>query len=141
MGTDNSVFLAKANARRHDAAVAAVHDAVARLTRQGRPITFSSVAQAAGVSRTWLYRHAETRDLITRQRGTLSPTATPVAQRASTDSLRQRLDTARAEITRLRADNQALRDQLARHLGAQRAQQSRPLPPSHGNDMSPPQNP
>ncbi len=35
--------------------------------------------------------------------------------------LRARLHTARAEITRLRAENATLRDQAARHLGEQRA--------------------
>ena len=44
----------------------------------------------------------------------------PAAQRATTDSLRQRLDAARDEITRLRADNATLREQLARSLGDQR---------------------
>jgi integrase/recombinase XerD len=36
------------------------------------------------------------------------------------ESLRQRLDTARAEIQRLRTENAALRDQVARTLGEQR---------------------
>jgi hypothetical protein len=44
----------------------------------------------------------------------------PAAQRATNNSLRQRLDGARDEITRLRADNANLRDQLARTLGEQR---------------------
>jgi hypothetical protein len=126
MGTDNSSFLAEANARRHDAALAAAHDAIERLTRQAQPISFATVAQAAAVSRAWLYRQAEIRDLITRLRaGTLATPPARVAHRASTDSLRQRLDAARIEIARLRADNRALRDQLARHLGAQRARQGR----------------
>ena len=47
---------------------------------------------------------------------------------AGTDSLRQRLDTARAEITRLRAENRPLRGQLARHLGLQRAQHPKNAP-------------
>ena len=45
----------------------------------------------------------------------------PSAERATTDSLRQQLRTYRDEITRLRTENQELRDQLARHLGAARA--------------------
>ena len=63
---DNSPSLAQANARRHQAALAAAH-------------------------------------------------------RATADSLRQRLDAARAENTRLRAENRSLRDQLARQLGLQRS--------------------
>jgi Family of unknown function (DUF6262) len=121
MATDNTSLLARANTRRHDAAVAATHDAIERLTRQAWSVNFAAVAHAAGVSRGWLHREPEIRDLIARLRGERPPTTNPVAQRASTDSLRQRLDTARAETTRLRADNTALRDQLARHLGAQRA--------------------
>jgi hypothetical protein len=50
------------------------------------------------------------------------------AQRATADSLRQRLDAARAEITRLRAENRTLRDQLARHLGLQRTQHGEHTP-------------
>ena len=38
----------------------------------------------------------------------------------SADSLRQQLRTYRDEISRLRTENQDLRDQLARHLGAAR---------------------
>ena len=35
-------------------------------------------------------------------------------------SLWQRLDAARSEITRLRAENHSLREQIARHIGLQR---------------------
>ena len=45
----------------------------------------------------------------------------PAAERATADSLRQQLRTYRDEVTRLRTENQELRDQLARHLGAARA--------------------
>ena len=119
---DNSAFLAQANARRHQAALSAAHHAIQQLQRQGRPVTFSTVAQSAGVSRGWLYRQDQIRDLISKQR-TLKPPATRLtAQRATADSLRQRLDAARAEITRLRAENHSLREQLARQLGLQRTQ-------------------
>jgi len=117
--TDNT-FLAAANTRRHEAALAAAHDAIERLTREGKAVNFGTVAQAAGVSRSWLYRDGEITETITRLRCSSSSTTALAARRASTDSLRQRLDTARDEITRLRAENSALRDQLARHLGHQR---------------------
>lgn len=117
--------LAKANAHRHHSALAAAFGAIDQLCREGRPVNFGAVARAAGVSRGWLYRQAEIRDRIGRLRSSvpLAP-AVAVAQRASIGSLRQRLDSARDEITRLRAENGALRDQLARHLGAQRAHQT-----------------
>ena len=125
---DNSAFLAQANARRHQAALSAAHHAIQQLQRQGRLVTFSTVAQSAGVSRGWLYRQDQIRDLISQQRA-LKPPATPItAQRATADSLRQRLDAARAEITRLRAENHSLREQLARQLGLQRTQHDKHPP-------------
>jgi hypothetical protein len=47
--------------------------------------------------------------------------AAQTAQPTSVASLRQRLDNARTEITRLQSENHTLRNQLARHLGTQRA--------------------
>ncbi len=61
-------------------------------------------------------------DAVTRLRAriTAGAAAIPGAQRASDESLRQRLDGASAEIERLRIENTALRDQVARALGEQR---------------------
>jgi Family of unknown function (DUF6262) len=121
--------LAEANARRHDSALNAAREAVERLCREGKTINFGSVSRAAGVSRTWLYSQAELRDSIGRLRSSVLPTPSPEAvYRATASSLRQRLETAGAEITRLRAENSALRDQLARQLGANRARLTSPLP-------------
>ena len=122
---DNSSFLAQANARRHQAALTAAHHAIEQLQRQGQPVSFSAVAQSAGVSRGWLYRQDQIRDLISRQRALQPPATRVTTQRATADSLRQRLDTARAENTRLRAENRSLRDQLARQLGLQRTQHAK----------------
>ncbi len=120
---DNSAFLAQANARSHQAALSAARHAIEQLQRQGQAVNFSTVAQSAGVSRGWLYRQDQIRDLISRQQELKPPASRRVAtQRATADSLRQRLDAARAEITRLRTENRTLRDQLARHLGLQRTQ-------------------
>jgi hypothetical protein len=126
---DNSSFLAEANARRHQAALSAAHHAIEQLQRQGQAVTFSTVAESAGVSRGWLYRQDQIRDLISRQRALKPPAARRLTtQRATADSLRRRLDTARAEITRLRAENRSLQEQLARHLGLQRAQHAEHTP-------------
>jgi hypothetical protein len=119
---DNSPSLAQANARRHQAALAATHHAIEQLRREGKPVNYAAVAQAAGVSRTWLYSQDQIRDLISDLRKHEPPAAALTAQRASTSSLRQRLDTACAEITRLRTENRSLRDQLARQLGLHRTQ-------------------
>jgi hypothetical protein len=95
--------------------------ALGRLYRSGQPISFIAVVEAAEVSRAWLYRRTDVRDAIIRLRSTtLRPSGNPANQRATTESLRQLLDTAREDLVQLRADNVKLRDQLARSLGQQR---------------------
>ena len=83
------------------------------------------------MSRASLYRDPAIRDLINRMRSGPSRAATTrTAQRAINESLRARLDTARAEIARLRAENTTLREQAARHLGEQRAAIGTSIPPA-----------
>jgi len=121
---DNTRYLAQAAAGRHRATLNKASNAIERLDRAGQPVTFSAVAAAAGVSRTWLYRNPGIRDLITRLRTQPPrPASTRAAQRATAASLRARLDAATQEINRLRAENATLRKQAARHLGQQRAQE------------------
>ena len=120
---DNTRYLLRTAAARHDSAVQRSHGAIKELERVGTPITFTTLARAARVSRGWLYNQPELRDAIIQLRHDLATTkrsTTPAAQRATTESLRQRLDSARDEITRLRVDNTTLREQLARSLGEQR---------------------
>ena len=139
---DNSAFLAQANARRHQAALAAARHAIEQFQREGTAINYTAIAHSAGVSRSWLYRQSQIRDLISQLRQQHAPAAALAAlaaQRASAGSLRQRLDTARAEITRLRAENRSLRDQIARQLGLQRTQSASDGPTDHpDSDPSPP---
>ena len=136
---DNSAFLAQANARRHQAALTAARHAITQLQREGTAINYTTVAHSAGVSRSWLYRQSQIRDLISQLRQQHAPAAALAAQRASAGSLRQRLDTARAEITRLRAENRSLRDQIARQLGLQRTQPASDGTTGHpDSDPSPP---
>lgn len=120
---DNSHHLRTAATARHDAAVRRGRAAIEDLDRSGGVVTFSSVARAAGVSRGWLYNQADLRETITHLRRDSSDvvrTSIPAAQRASIESLRQRLDAAREDISRLRSENAALREQLSRDLGERR---------------------
>lgn len=120
---DNTKHLARAAAARHAAADQRARDAIEHLDRDGAVISFTSVAHTAAVSRGWLYEQPDLRDAIIKLRNNRPRTNTPPtpgAQRATTESLRQRLDTARDEITHLRTDNATLREQLARSLGQQR---------------------
>ena len=115
--------LREAAQARHDATLRRAEDTLRRLATKGSPITFRRVAEEAGVSRSWLYRQDQLRAQIDHLRDTAtSRTSTiPAAERATTDSLRQQLRAYRSEIARLRLENQELREQLAHHLGAQRA--------------------
>jgi hypothetical protein len=118
----NSRFLVQAAAHRHNARIVRARQAIEQFERSGQPISFIAVAEAAEVSRAWLYRHTDIRDAIIRLRAaTTRPSGNHANQRATTESLRQLLDSARGDLVQLRAENLKLRDQLARSLGQQRA--------------------
>ena len=121
--TDRVQRLREAAQARHDTTLQRAEDTVRRLANRGETVTFRRVADAAGVSRSWLYQQPALRAQIDQLRG--RPTsgnhaALPTAEQATADSLRQLVHTYRAEINRLRAENQTLREQLARRLGAER---------------------
>jgi hypothetical protein len=139
----NSEHLVQAALAKHDSALQRAREALRRLDRTGQPVTFSSVAQAARLHRSWLYRQPELRAQIEGLRADKQSRLhrqVPAAQRASTQSLRERAEALRQETTRLRLENQDLRDQLSRALGAQRqAAFTSPYlqpPPPHLDDMS-----
>ena len=114
--------LREAAQARHESTLLRATSALQRMARRGEAVTFRRLAETAGVSRSWLYRQPELREEINRLRDASAgrPGNLPVAERATTDSLRQQLRTYRDELTRLRTENQELREQLARHLGAAR---------------------
>jgi hypothetical protein len=75
------------------------------------------------VSRSWLYTQDDLRAEIERLRHrhpAASPAPPPRRQRASDPSLLRRLEAATSRIRQLEADNQQLRDALARALGQRR---------------------
>uniref|UniRef100_A1UDK1 Tn554 transposase C n=2 Tax=unclassified Mycobacterium TaxID=2642494 RepID=A1UDK1_MYCSK len=120
MKADNSIHIATAAKQRHEytraKAIAALHE----LDQAGTAITFEAVADHAGVSRSWLYTQPDLKDEIRRlrsmrQRNPTDPT--PSRQRASEESLRQRLDIATRRNRELAEENQRLRRQLAKALG------------------------
>lgn len=121
--TDRIDRLREAAQARHAATLRRAENALATLARRGEPVTVRGVADAAAVSRSWLYRQPELLNQINRLRQPEhgQRRRVPTEQKATIDSLRQQLRTYREEITRLKAENQALRDQLARDLGAARA--------------------
>ncbi len=62
--------LSEAAARRHELTRAKAIQAMRELDRAGAPVTFAGVAQAAGVSRSWLYTQPDISDQIRRLRKT-----------------------------------------------------------------------
>lgn len=114
--------LAAATRRRVEQTRARAREALRRLDRDGTPITYTAVAQAADVSRALLYRDPELRDTISKLRQhTTSAPRLPVAQRMSQASRDELLANLRSEVKTLREENRALRARLAEVLGEQRA--------------------
>lgn len=120
---------AEANARR----------AITRLHNTGQPITFTAVAQAAGVSTSFLYQHRQLRTEIRSRRGenTASRTQPRPASPATIESLRVKLDSAitrnrhlMEQISQLTAENHTLRSRL---LDTSRTSRSTANPPSLTN--------
>jgi hypothetical protein len=96
--------LNQAAAARHQRTVERAERALRDLDREGARISFQSVARRAGVSRQWLYTQPALREEIEQLRdGQPAPTdRVPAQQRATKGSLRQRLETLRAENQRRR---------------------------------------
>lgn len=124
MRADNSAHIIAAARRRSDDARRRAVTALRRLDADGQPVTFSTVASAAGVSRSWLYAQDDLREQIgrlrTRQQARSSPPV-PDRQRATPASLLRRLEAATVRIRVLESENRQLRDALQRALGEQRA--------------------
>jgi len=121
--TDRVQRLREAAQSRHDATMRRAQDALRRLASRGEAVSYRRLAELAGVSRSWLYSQPELRQQIDqlRDRPADRRKRIPAAEQATTESLRQQLHAYRDELRRLRAENQALREQLARHLGTARA--------------------
>lgn len=121
--------LAEAAARRHELTRSKTVQALRELDRAGTPVTFAVVAQAAGVSRSWLYTQPDISSQIRRLReqtnGAGSAGTVPARQQATYASLRARLAAALDRNKQLADDNARLRRQLARALGDQRSARTR----------------
>ena len=125
MRADNSAHIIAAARRRSDDARRRAVTALRRLDADGQPVTFSTVASAAGVSRSWLYAQDDLREQIgrlrTRQQQAPSSPPVPDRQRATPASLLRRLEAATVRIRVLESENRELRDAFERALGEQRA--------------------
>lgn len=120
--TDRTDLLRQAAQARHASTLRRAEDTLRILRRRGDPVTFRGFAQSAGVSRSWLYRQPQLREELDKLRQQPAQTpGVPARQAATAESRLQQIQTYRAEIARLRAENQALHEKLARQLGTARA--------------------
>ena len=113
--------LQQAARARHEQTLRRAETALNSLARRGEPVTVRGLADAARVSRSWIYQQPRLLAEISRLRQAgPRKRAVPASQKATIDSLRQQLHAYRDEITRLRAEIASLHEQLARQLGAAR---------------------
>jgi Family of unknown function (DUF6262) len=131
MRADNSRFLRAAAEQRRAQTAQRAAAAIRRLDTAGQPITFTAVAQTAGVSRSWLYRDPIVRAEVQRLRQArpAAPPSPPAAQRGTTESWQHRCHTLLEANRQLVEDNQLLRDQVAALLGERRAERTHGRPP------------
>lgn len=124
MRADNSRHVIAAARRRAEQTRERAIATLRRMDAAGQRISFDAVARQAGVSRSWLYTQDDLRaeiERLRRRHPAASPAPPPQRQRASDPSLLRRLEAATSRIRQLEADNQLLRDALARALGQRRA--------------------
>lgn len=119
-----AAHLAAATQRRVTDTRARARTALRRLDSEGSTINYVTVAKAAGVSRSLLYRDPELRKEIQRLRNTSpNPPTPPASQRMTQASREELIQTLRSEVRTLRHQNEALRERLADVLGKERAAQ------------------
>ena len=116
---DRIQALRQAAQARHEQTLRRAETALTSPARRGRPVTVRGVADAARVSRSWIYQQPQLLAEINQLRQP-RPGNSPAGQKATADSLRQQLRAYRDEITQLRTEITSLRSQLARHLGTAR---------------------
>lgn len=126
MTTDQIAHLQSATLRRATTARSRARSALRRLDQQGGTINYVTVAEAASVSRSLLYRDPELRAEINRLRNQNSKTAPrqPSGEQMTRASRDERDAALRCEVNELRRENQALRNRLAGILGEQRTSRS-----------------
>ena len=123
MRTDGSAHLTHAAQARHEQTLQRAQRAIQSIADGDSLVTVSELARRAGVSRSWLYTQPELLERIEQLRQHNRDQTGPAANvsntdiRASTDSLRRRLELAHAHIAQLRTENRELREALARAHG------------------------
>ncbi|MBT2225065.1 DUF6262 family protein [Nonomuraea sp. NEAU-A123] len=130
---DNARFLIEASKQRHQQARHRAQDAITAAERRGDRPTVVGIAEAAAVSRSWLYTQPDLIEAIGQLRQRTPKTSRSRAQGASEASLQSRLETAlernrqlRAEVADLTARLEAVHGEL-RKLRIQSTKAASPL--------------
>lgn len=123
MPADRPHRLAEHAQRRHQQTLDRAQQTITEMADTDEPVTVALVAKRAAVSRSWIYSQPDLRERIQQLQHHQADVAAvrDSATRASDDSLRQRLVLAHERISRLRTENQQLRDALAQAHGQLRA--------------------
>ena len=124
MRADNSRHLIAAASRRGDEARGRVVDVLHQADRDGRGLSITELARAAGESHAYLYSQqdlvAAARELQEKNSGRQA--GTPTAQRATTASLLARVEALTARNKKLQEENRQLRRRLETAHGQLRNQ-------------------
>lgn len=120
MRADNSHHLIAAARQRAEQARERAEEAIDGFHRDGRPVSVAGLARDAGVSRSWLYNQPDLLERLEQHNQMARKPRQGPAPRASDSSLLRRLEISHQRIRQLTADNQRLRDQLAKAHGALR---------------------
>ncbi len=87
--------------------------AIQQLIKQKKKINFNTVAEAANVSKAWLYKEPEIKSRIESLRGEHSGTNNvPVQERTSDSSWKAKYQTLKDRLQKVEAENRGLREQL-----------------------------
>ncbi|WP_035742977.1 DUF6262 family protein, partial [Arthrobacter sp. MA-N2] len=116
----NIQALAEATRRRRETAEKAVHSALRGARKNSKPVTFTGIANAAGVSTDFIYRHPELRSQVEALRRTRTPVRADSAEldpdtAAASSTLVRRLSQQIAELRRKHREEVA---ELQKALGA-----------------------
>lgn len=125
MPADNTAHLRAAARGRAERTLSRATQAIEGLSARGEAVSIARVAAAAQVSRSWLYTQPQLLERIAALADGHSPArreAPPAPERASTASLRRRLELAHQRIGQLTEENRRLREELERAYGRLRTE-------------------
>jgi len=124
MPADNTAALAESARHRHDAAMTRTRAVLRTFDSTGDRVTYAKIADAARVSRAWLYTQPDIRAAVDHLRGANNRSVVapvPTRQRTTDAGLIRRLEVAHQRNLDLSRQLAGLREQLAAVHGELRA--------------------